>query len=76
MSQVSPLKEPLLEKNEEQEEEQGIDEVIMADKKSRVEVEKGTVLSRINDITSSKDFLDECTYYISLKGKESLSFII
>ena len=30
----------------------------------------GTLLSRIEDIKTSREFLEECTYFIGLKGKQ------
>ena len=34
----------------------------------------GPLLSRLDQITSSKEFLEECTYFIGLKGKRNNSF--
>ena len=42
----------------------------LADDGALFEKDRATVLSRIDEIKSSKNFLDECTYFISLKGND------
>lgn len=37
---------------------------------------KGPLLGRIDEIKSAKEFLEECTYYIGLKGKPRNSNLV
>ena len=65
MSSVSPLQEPLLNQS------LTSNYLFTADNSvSQVEKAKATVLTRINELKTSKNFLDECTYFISLKGND------
>jgi hypothetical protein len=62
MSHSSDIREPLLQSSQKK----------AASSSHHVHSGKGgngTLLSRIEDVKTSKQFLEECTYFVGLKGK-------